>query len=655
MATPVEGCNLADDLLQRDAELAESRRTSEELEAKMQDMKTKTKEHVKMMQEKMQLVIKQKDDRLAELEAQIALAATTGAATSDEHGVDSGAAADADARVAKMQEELASESEAKIAEVVRKAKEHVKQVQTRLEAALAENQELSTKHTDLDESHRQQQDKLTKYKQLMAQANTRIEESDENVKQLREELNRVLADRTSMQGQLGNMDKRFNVPPTREEIDRGGGIETAVEADNDDVWCLIRSVDPGGDSTSSSDQCRWWLLSQLDVDDKPVPLQRRWKGEVSALRAQMQRFKRRSEDLQEEFDAYKAKAGQALQTNASHSEEIASRERKLDHLGEQVQSLTLSLQHAQGEKTKAVEDLTETRRKLLEASARRGELEKVLDTRVREGEERLESAVLSCKNSLKAEMDTLEQQWCEKERAYQQKLDLQRTQKESLDDEIEGLRARVTQLAAAGQAAAAATEAAERNAAARLAAASAKVPSPPPEPVASPLSTAERAELEACRRELEELRKVAAAEGTASPEASAGDESALPPQAINLQASVAWQDLVSLRQQVRQLEQEAREERERAEVEKSACDTVRAELRDLSQQQKLQTTVGQTQQMEYIRNVFKKFVESLPVGGTEQEQLIPVLMTFFSFAAEDARTIQGKRKGASGFWNRLGR
>lgn len=267
---------------------------------------------------------------------------------------------------------------------------------------------------------------------------------------------------------------------------------------------------------------------------------------------------------------------------------------------------------------------------------------------------------MSCKNSLKAEIDTLEQQWCEKERAYQQELDLRRTQKEALDDEIEGLRDRVVQLTAAEQAAIAAKDLAERNAATTLAAAAAaasKAQHQSAQPVEPPtsLNSAERAELETSRRELEELRKqLREATSATAGSASLDGESSLPPQAYNLQASVAWQDLVNLRQQVRELEKSVREERERAEAEKRSCDNVRNELRDLSQQQKLNNTVGQHQQMEYIRNVFKKFVESLPVGGTEQEQLIPVLMTFFRFEADDAKAIHGKRSGG-GFWNRLGR
>merc|ERR1711957_283649 len=108
-----------------------------------------------------------------------------------------------------------------------------------------------------------------------------------------------------------------------------------------EVWCLVRGDETLAhhDSAAGSRPCnsRWWLLSQLDVEDKPIPLQRRWKGEVAALRTQNTRFKKKAEDLEAEFETYKSKANAALTSTASQGEEIQLRERKLEQLGEQLQ------------------------------------------------------------------------------------------------------------------------------------------------------------------------------------------------------------------------------------------------------------------------------------------------------------------------------
>jgi len=127
-----------------------------------------------------------------------------------------------------------------------------------------------------------------------------------------------------------------------------------------------------------------------------------------------------------------------------------------------------------------------------------------------------------------------------------------------------------------------------------------------------------------------------------------------PTQAYSLHTSVAWQDLVALRSQVRQLEGNLQEEKQQHLSSKKESDYVRSELQEMTQQQRLQGTIGQHQQMEYIRNVFRKFVETLPPGNKEHEQLIPVLMTFFKIADDESRTIHRKRSELrGGLWGAL--
>merc|ERR1712218_286973 len=134
-------------------------------------------------------------------------------------------------------------------------------------------------------------------------------------------------------------------------------------------------------------------------------------------------------------------------------------------------------------------------------------------------------------------------------------------------------------------------------------------------------------------------------------------QQALPQQAYSLHSSVAWQDLVNLRSQVRQLEQDLQGKQQELQLAKREHESAKKEIMEMTMQQRLQDTVGQHQQMEYIRNVFRKFVESSPQGNIEHEQLILVLLTFFKFSSEDSKAIAAKRGQAksagSGLWGQL--
>ncbi|CAK0791837.1 unnamed protein product [Prorocentrum cordatum] len=474
-------------------------REREELEGRALEVRQKAKDHIEQLQGKMRQVIERKDERLSEVEAQkaaleseLAAARAAADAAAESRGV-AGPLGDAlaeqlqaaarerdEAReeCAAMKVKLESleaqfsalsatpegqsgdmaevaraqrESEAKMQEVVRRAKEHVMQVQAKLATSMTENKELSERYQEVNEAYKQQQEKVTKYKQLMAQANARIEESDENVRELKDALSKSQAQRLTMASQMGSMQSNF-VPPTADEVSQRGGVLLAVETpDGEDVWCLVRRPDDGGASAEASSEATadqgaqhcWHLLSQLEGVEGPVPLQRRWKGEVSALRAQMSRFKKKSEDVQEAFDAYKEKANAALQNGAVQSQEMLLRDRRLEELGEQLQATSLELRRSEEHKDRALADLGEARRRQQEASSRALDLERALERCQREGEEKAEAAAARGASAFEARKVELEQQWYEKERGYQRDLDLRRTQTESLKEEIERLNARV--------------------------------------------------------------------------------------------------------------------------------------------------------------------------------------------------------------------
>jgi len=431
---------------------------------------------------------------------------------------------------------------------------------------------------------------------------------------------------------------------------------------------------------------RWWLSSQLDLDvEKPIPLQRRWKGEVSALRAQTARAKKRGEEVQVEFEAYRQKANAALQTGATSSEETLHRERKFEQLGQQLQATGLELQQLQGEKAKVFEDLGEVRRRLQEASALNGELERTLEHRIEEGLEAQQAAVADCRRALEKDRDRLAQKWREQERSYLQELDLRRAQKESLEEEIEGLRSRLSsRLAQPVFAAEPAAESGSEDGRGPGVPSSAPshdsdaVPATPPPNLGldrlggSPLDDGVWRGVRVSPRpsprpsprggsssskEANPSLSSSAPVGTLAPNATGdslgeladgGEDSAqgLAPQAYSLHASVARQDLVSLRAQVRQLEAVLQAEKQQNRLLMREKDLLAVEVREVEEQKVLQNVVGQHQQMEYIRSVFRKFVETLPAGKAEHEQLIPVLMTFFQFGPEELRAIQGKRPQA---------
>merc|ERR1711959_145190 len=119
--------------------------------------------------------------------------------------------------------------------------------------------------------------------------------------------------------------------------------------------------------------------------------------------------------------------------------------------------------------------------------------------------------------------------------------------------------------------------------------------------------------------------------------------SLLPSVAYSLTPTAAWQDLVNLRAQVRSLETEIEQERQQGRIANDEAKRLRTDIQELELRQRLQKTVSQTTQMEYIRNVFRKFVETMPVGAPENEALIPVLLTFFQFPDDEAKMLQARR------------
>lgn len=620
--------------------------------------------------------------------------------------------ANLDSAVSKMEEqetamaELQTEAsqskqelQAKMKEVVDKAKEHVKQSQARLEAQvseckqlqtqldvrIAENKDLTEKFREVDDAYAQQQEKLNKYKQLMAQANARIEDGDANTSELKESAAKLEEENSKLK-EILNHSASASAPPSRETIVAMGGILLTVEAENDELWCLVGT----GSDDSIGPRRRWWLSTELDVEDKPIPFQRRWKGEVSALRAQMARAKKRNEELQEEFDAYRKKANAALQMGASQSEENFLRERKLEQLGEQLQATKLEIDHMQIEKQKVLEDLETMRHRLQDASNQKSELERLLEVRVKEAREAGEAALTKCRTDFENERESLAQKLRDRERTLLQDLDLRRTQKESLEEEIEGLRARLANRPIFTIDPAIESESEDGRGGLR---APSSLPSrdgevtghalvsatPPrngdkigvspldekvwhglrnsPQQSPSPRSIASGEQISA---------SVGAVSSTAQPPringlASESEETAPAPaekvttQSLPLHASLARQDIMSLRAQVRRLEAALDEQRQQFSSLRKEKESLALEVREVHQEKNLQHVVGQHQQMEYIRNVFRRFVEALPAGSAEHEQLIPVLMTFFQFGPEETKTIQGKRQQtkSQSLWGQL--
>lgn len=106
---------------------------------------------------------------------------------------------------------------------------------------------------------------------------------------------------------------------------------------------------------------------------------------------------------------------------------------------------------------------------------------------------------------------------------------------------------------------------------------------------------------------------------------------------------------------MRQLEITLEEEKQGQVSMRQENETLRAEVLEMKNQELLSKTVSQHQHMEYIRNVFRKFIDGLPPASPEREQLVPVLMAFFQFPEDDARAMQMQRRQAAapGLWGRL--
>lgn len=680
-------------------ELDGKKEEQRELEVKMDEIKRKAKEHITQMQDKLRQVVKQKNDLEAELDAKTEAERAQvleGTVTEEvaelrseleqQRGRESQwdaeklqllgrierlstvEAGDGEetaeslllAKVRETERQLSEaqfeveqarlESESKVGDVVRKAKDRVNQVEARLEAALLENKELNDKVREADEAYKLQNDKVVKYKQLMSQANSRIEEGEGTIGRLNEELSREQALHAALQERFdrehaSNEAERaeFHItPPTREELEMRGGVMTAVETE-DDVWCLVR--EPHGHGSNG----RWWLLSQLDVDTKPVPLERRWKGEVSALRAQIVLFRKKCDDIQTEFEAYKQKAGVALQNAAGNREKHL--ERDVESLGEQLHAKCIELDQAQKDRAKALDELSFSRRRVQEQVAQRCELERGMEDRVRERIHIQEESLEASKKQFDEEKLTLETKWREKERSYQQDLLQSRGRTEAQDEEIEGLRRRVRSLLAAAQAEPTEasppdpTESAVPKRQLLVLADSSPLldAAPLPEVAQSPQLGSELGEVTGSPCSEQVVESPAPTPDVAQ---EISESSGVPPPGFSPQ-SVVWHDLTNARAQVRQLEVTLDAERRKHEEARASCEALATDVREMKLQQQLQGNMAQQRQMEYIRNVFRKFVENMPAGSVESEQLISVLMAFFQFPQTEAKAIHGKRQTKS--------
>eukprot|EP00811_Abedinium_folium_P029644 NODE_4685_length_1860_cov_4.160992.p1 GENE.NODE_4685_length_1860_cov_4.160992~~NODE_4685_length_1860_cov_4.160992.p1 ORF type:complete len:562 (+),score=232.99 NODE_4685_length_1860_cov_4.160992:190-1686(+) len=493
------------------------------------------------------------------------------------------------------------------------------------------------------------------------------------------------------------MEKRMHQAPSRDEIARMGGVLLTVEDDGGDVWCFVnaagshaqpppRPADADGDGDAvhrHSNKC-WFPLADLDVAERPEPLQQRWRDEASVLRAQMLAERQRVEEMQEAYDAYRREANEALSAASARDAGLATSaaaagmgasvasNRRLEDLGAQLQALNISLERVQAEEHTANEECENARGELREALARRVEVDRALSLRAREGEENREAAVEQCGclqdvEQCKAE----EEEGRSRERAYEEELAQRREQTEVLGEEAESLRARLAErLAGAAEAAEAAASLAEDSPDATwwgvLAAddGSASVRTQASHATTEEGSSAADGGGAALVRQLSTDGATVASGTEAAPsvEDNASSTSSsrhervanavlVPPsQPFSLHASVAWQDLASQSARVRELEgalEQARREHARTVAE---SESLRAEVSESVAER--ETMAGQGQEMAYIRNIFRKFVESLPAAGAEHDQLIPVLMTFFQFPDNETKAIMAKRQQAQpkGFW-----
>jgi len=548
------------------------------------------------------------------------------------------------------------ESEGKVAEVVRKARDHVRQLQGKLEESVSEAEEAGKRCKEHEVALRQQQEKATKYKQLMGQANTRISDSDVRIGELKRSLELSDERYAALKEQIVQAETAMNVP-SREDI-KQIGIVLAVEDNDGDVWFLLGSgEDMNSKGNDGKSRRRWWQASELDVEELPTSLQARWRGTEASLRSQLADARRTSCKVQEDFDAYKQRASLALQNSAQHSEEARAHEKRAEKFGEQLQQMAQDLQRAQADRAAAQEALVETRRRLQEEASLKGDAERNLDVYRRDAEKRMESAIADCRSAASADLQACQNGWAEQELSFRQSLDLAQAKCQSLKEEVEGLREQLARSPvlevpisspqlSRGSTPRAGSNSNEKSedvvsqgATPTSLTPSTLVNAPPPPPIPPPAvpSAVSSPEPVASPREISQP------EVAAAPQNRVKLTGMIPPGP----AHALSEDIRSLRSQVRHLEISLDEERHQHTAAQKDCDRLQAEIREKHMQLELQKKTEQTTQMEYIRNVFRRFVESMPPGNAEYEHLVPVLMTFFQFSSEELQIVQKKRQQAA--------
>merc|ERR1719158_313721 len=480
----------------------------------------------------------------------------------------------------------------KIAETKTKADERFSLLEKKIGRLRKEAEEIQCKLDEKEAAQATAEETVRKYTHVMQQANAKITEHEESAQKRMEELK-------ELQEELRTAQARW-----KEE----GSEEVAVVEEGAQVWVFNGSS---------------WRATTAQSPSIQSTAEKRHKHcehDLELVSHQVEHLRRTRERVEQEFEAYKERAQLAEETKVQQHRDLVQVENSVEELERLLKECLVAVKKEQDEVSAINPKLRERRAALGEAHERR--LESDVECRSLEGQLKmlLEQQRMMEKMGEKARRDMEEKKnarFQKQLRALELDLNLQRNLLPKLKtalEEVENVE-EVMEYAVPIQ------EDGDR------------VPIP---------EDGDRWRYTICNDPGSTICPIPV-EWEDAPTIAPYDSKSFEPEHTP-DTSNGWKELMKHRDQLRACEEELREDTLRVKQITQEYESTNTALRTIKEKHTLETNLHEPLQMEYIRNIFTKYLEISATGTSEHEQLLRVVMTFFQFSPEEALAVDQKRQ-----------
>eukprot|EP00921_Rhytidocystis_pertsovi_P011140 GHVQ01017955.1.p1 GENE.GHVQ01017955.1~~GHVQ01017955.1.p1 ORF type:complete len:1876 (+),score=382.13 GHVQ01017955.1:228-5855(+) len=531
---------------------------------------------------------------------------------------------DLGAKLTEVREEVANLKEANAtvrkekATILLKFKEHAQNIQNKGESELQTKEEELLKATsevkEKAETVKQMQAQNQRFKGLLAQANKRLEEQQSTITSL-DSLSQA------SKANLASMEKEYKDPPQPCDIQ---SLVAGVQVDGVTWYCVRR----GRNDAQDVGRICWWTESDLPEGvHKPRTFQQHQSETEHYLKSQIAELEKEAQALREQlastntvFDGYRAKAQMALQQTAAQVEQLNRKEHQNQVLTAEHLKLKTLNERLESDKSRFNDQLNDLERQVAEQSAMRTQLEGTLASfRLKMDRQ---------KEQLRSELKLAhDKQIAEQQRETERKWETQRAEfhnelrrnieeveqvKKDLENESKLRQAAETALRECGSARQ--QQQKHHATASSLSPSTALPPPPPPTPNVDASGSSSGNRTPKISSERHESQ-------------STGDEPNDPRQlqcfgSFGNIAPAPWEDVQKIRSDNRELEKSLLDERNNSKLLTEMNECLKQELRKTEQKQEMSELSQKPTNMEYLRNIVVKFLETDTIGSSRKRHAV---------------------------------